>query len=279
MCRGTCEASDNFMLELKTIPLVATMLIPLSCAGGEVVPPPAAPGYHLVFGDNFDRLDLSTDGKGEHTWYEGVWFNHKHAPLSNISADSSVLSLVWQRQQGAPDTSITTLSRDYLHARTWRYGYFEARMKWDVVNGAWPAFWLIPVQDAKGQAIYHGQKDTGEIDIFEGQGDHPHSFYGTIHDWVNLHDSASRNNHFALPGDVDFSEFHTYGLLWVPGRVTWYFDDRPLHSESTPAVFDLQDYFLIIGMQEGADWKYGNMAGVTSTRMALSVDYVRVWQK
>src|SRR5215471_14917421 len=233
----------------------------------EPAPPPQALAYKLMFADEFDRLDLSPDGRGVHNWYEGIWFNHRHPSRQNISAANSMLCLKWGRGQGAVDTSITTLSPYPGNYAAWRYGYFEARLRWDVVKGAWPAFWLIPVQDASGQDIYNGTNDSGEIDIFEGQGDQPHVFYGTIHDWVNLHDHASRNNAFALPGNLDFSQFHTYGLLWTPGKVIWYLDNQPLHSESTPAIFDRQDFFLVLGMQEGADWKAGNLSGVTASSM------------
>ena len=242
-------------------------------------PPPQAHEYKLVFADEFDTFDLSRDGRGTHEWYEGIWFNHQHASGKNISATNSMLGLKWEREQGAVDTSITTLSPQKRNFAAWRYGYFEARIAWDVVKGAWPAFWLIPVEDATGQDIYNGTKESGEIDIFEGQGDHPHVFYGTIHDWVNLRDHASRNNAFALPGNVDLSQFHTYGLLWTPGKVTWYLDNQPLHSESTPAIFDRQDFFLVLSMQEGEDWKAGNMSGVTAASMTLNVDWVRVWQR
>jgi beta-glucanase (GH16 family) len=245
----------------------------------QLAPPPQAEGCRLVFADEFDADDLSPDGAGVHTWYEGVWWYHKHAPLSNISIEGSVLSLKWARGQEASDTSISTLSRDAHHFAAWRYGYYEARMRWDVVRGAWPAFWLIPVQDAEDKAVYNGTKETGEIDIFEGQGDHPHTFYGTIHDWVNLHDHANRDNTFQLSDNVDFSEFHTYGLLWTPGEVTWYFDNHPLHSEKTPAIFDRQDFFLVLGMAAGEDWKAGNLSGVPAPSMTLNVDWVRVWQK
>ena len=240
--------------------------------------PPQAQAYNLVFADEFDTFDLSPDGRGVHAWYEGVWFNHQHPPRQNISAANSILGLKWERGQGSIDTSISTLSPHKRNYAAWRYGYFEARLRWDVVKGAWPAFWLIPVEDATGQDIYKGTKESGEIDIFEGQGDQPHVFYGTVHDWVNLHDHANRNNAFALPGNVDLSQFHTYGLLWTPGNVIWYLDNQPLHSERTPAIFDRQDFFLVLSMQEGEDWKAGNLSGVTASSMRLSVDWVRVWQ-
>lgn len=233
-----------------------------------------------MFADDFDHLHLSPDGEGRYTWFEGVWFHQKHAPLRNISAKGSILSLKWEKGQYAPDTSITTASHDMRQVKAWRYGYFEARMRWNAVRGAWPAFWLIPVQSATDQNVYEGMRESGELDVFEGQGDHPHTFYGTIHNWVNYHDDhASKDNVFPLPSDTDFSKFHVYGLLWVPGKVTWYFDDRPLHSESTPAVFDKQDFFLVLTMQEGVDWKFGDLSGVTTPSMSLDVDWVRVWQK
>jgi len=241
--------------------------------------PPQAGGYKLAFADDFSTLDLSPDGLGAHIWFEGFWWGEKHAPLHNISVSGSVLSLNWQRGQEASHTSITTFSRDRRHFRAWRYGYFEARMRWNPVRGAWPAFWLIPVQDATAQNIYNGVRESGEIDIFEGQGDHPHTFYGTVHDWINRQDRASSNNRFELPGGTDFSQFHTYGVLWTPGRVTWYFDNQPLHSESTPAVFDKQDFFIVLGMQEGVNWRYGNLSGVTVPSLTLNVAWVRVWQK
>src|SRR4051794_28492649 len=150
--------------------LVAMVLVASALTGsGRPSPPEPAAAYHLVFNEDFDSLDISPDGTGLHSWYEGVWFNPKHAPLSSISVKSSELSLVWRRDQGSPDTSITTLSRDFRHSLSWRYGYFEARMKWDVVRGAWPAVWLIPAPVAKSREAYKEPNESGEIDIFEGQ--------------------------------------------------------------------------------------------------------------
>jgi len=236
-------------------------------------------GYQLVFHDEFDALDLSPNGLGDHVWYEGVWFNQKHAPLSNISDSASQLSLNWQVNQGCDDTSITTLAHDKRHFRAWRYGYFEARAKWDVVPGAWPAIWLIPVQDATRVDLYNGVRESGEIDIFEGQGDQRHTLFATVHDWVNNHDSANKNNVVHLSGSTDLSQFHDYGLLWEPGRVTWYLDGKQTHSEPVPAIFDKQDYYLVLSMQEGAKWKSGDLTGVSDAVMNMTVDWVHVWQK
>jgi beta-glucanase (GH16 family) len=152
-------------------------------------------------------------------------------------------------------------------------------MRWDVTPGSWPAFWMIASQDATGQDIHNGVKETGEIDIFEGQGDQPRTFYGTIHDWINDQHTTNSPNWYVLPTDFNSTEFHTYGLLWVPGRVTWYLDDKALFSAPTPTVVDSEDFFLVLGSQEGAKWEPGSMDGVTAQKITMDVDWVRVWQR
>jgi beta-glucanase (GH16 family) len=253
-------------------------LVLAATAPGE--PPAESRHYRLVFSDEFDLLDLGTGEDGlynkPHNWYEGIWFSKHHAPRESFVIADSTLSLTWKRGQTEPDSSIATFSRHNRHYNAWRYGYFEARMKWQPQEGAWPALWLIPVQPATED----GPRESGEIDIFEGQGSEPHTFFGTIHRWNGSQQlaSSSPHNHFPLPPKTDFSQFHTYGLLWVPGRVTWYFDGVALHSEATYEIFDRQDYFLILGMQEGRDWEEGNLAGVSAQSLTLTVDWVRVWQ-
>jgi hypothetical protein len=253
----------------------------IASASAASAPAPPIPQYALAFSEEFNTLDLGTAEDGSlsrpHTWYEGVWFNKHHAPRDRFATAESTVSLIWKRGQNQPDSSISTFARHNPHYQAWRYGYFETRMKWKPQIGAWPAVWLIPLQATVDNAPHQ----SGEIDIFEGQGSEPHTFYGTIHEWNGSHQVASSSSHnrFAIPSRTNFAEFHTYGLLWVPGRVTWYFDGVPLHSEATYEIFDKQDYFLVLSMQEGNDWQEGNLDGVTAQTLTLTVDWVRVWQQ
>jgi len=243
--------------------------------------PPEARNYNLVFVDEFDTLDLDRAGPSpvatNHKWYEGVWFSHERSPTDCFAVRESALELQWRRDRRASDCSISTFSRNHVSYNAWRYGYFEARMKWPSVLGAWPAFWLTSVPDV----LERSPSDSGEIDIFEGQGSEPRTFFGTIHRWRGPQEleSTSRRNRFPLPPGTDFGSYHRYGLLWVPGRVTWYFDGVPLHSETTYSVFDREKFLIVIGMQEGADWTSGDLTGVTAQTLSLTVDWVRVWQK
>jgi hypothetical protein len=241
-----------------------------------ISPPPQAAGYNLVFEDDFNTLNISPNRLGNYTWYGGIWWEPGIAPLSSISDTNSTVTLDWLSGQNPPDTDIMTAAQDGSYSKAWRYGYFEARMSWYVTTGNWPAFWLIPIQ-----GITQSDAETGEIDIFEGQGSTPHTFYGTLHDWQNGKDlqNTDGNNTFQLDSSIDLSQFHTYGLLWVPGKVTWYLDNLPLSSTNTFPIFDTQDYFIVLSGQEGNNWSAGNLSGVTASKMALNVDWVHVWQK
>lgn len=235
-------------------------------------PPPQASGYTLMFADSFNSLNLSPNGTGKFNWYNPGMFWESPAPYSNISAANSVLNLLWKRGQGTSDTSLATTAKDGSSYRAWRYGYFEVRMRWDTVTGAWPAIWLIPVK-----GITCGHCEQGELDIFEGQGATPNIFTGTIHDWNSPTGNHSAGKNYNL-GSVDLSQYHTYGVLWVPGQVTWYFDNQALYSFPTYPIYDQQLYYLIIGSQEGANWSYGNLSGVAASQIGMHVDWVRVWQ-
>ena len=126
------------------------------------------------------------------------------------------------------------------------------------------------------------------MDIFAGQGDEPHTFSGTIHHWRESPENPDRmmdventnhSNHFPIPSNADVTQFHTYAVLWTPDRITWYFDDKPLHSEKSFPVFALHDYAIVLTMQAGTDWHLGNLNGVTAQQMDLDIHWVRVWQR
>jgi beta-glucanase (GH16 family) len=242
-------------------------------------PPPQARGYTLVGSTNFNPLSLSPDNEGDYIWYNpggASFMSSIPAPEANISVGNSGLILDWTQGQTNPWTSISTAAEDASYYRAWRYGYFEVNMAWDPVVGSWPAIWMRPIEYTENPGI-----EAGELDIYEGQGANPNMFYGTIHDWSasGTDTNNGTNNSYNLPSSTNFADYHTYGVLWVPGQVTWYFDNRAVLTAATYPIFDQQDYFLILGMQEGVDGDYGNMQGVTANTMSMNVRWVHIFQK
>lgn len=252
------------------------------CWGDGNSPHPGAPGQAAAAGysrldldEDFSKFQLSPDGKGDYTWYRGLWQERDLPPLSHIVTAEQGLTLAWKRGQALPDTSIATYAPDLSRGRTWKYGYFEAEMRWTPQIGAWPAFWLFSLAHMQGRD--GDPPKWGEIDIFEGQGSAPTTFYGTVHEHEQRHHVQNRFNRVSLPL-VDFSQWHIYGALWVPGRVSWYFDNRLLFSAQTYQSDDEQEMVVILGSQAGVNFTYGNLKGVTTSEIDLDVAWVRVWQ-
>ena len=134
--------------------------------GPTIIPPPAflPPGYRLKWIDDFDLFNYAWDRAGLRDWREGVWWNPPN-PQAEIFGRNSVLNLCWRPGM--------ELEMDVSSLLAWRYGYFEATMRWDNLPFVWPAFWMIPQQGATAA-------ENGEIDIVEAQYSNPGMIFSVI---------------------------------------------------------------------------------------------------
>lgn len=139
------------------------------------------------------------------------------------------------------------------------YGYFEMRAELPSGNGAWPAFWLLPVNGAKGI----------ELDVLEAKGGSP----GTIN--MSSHDPSYTGGQI---GSTTFvpdaaTAFHNYGLLWTADTVTWYIDGTAVYQIATPADMNTPMYMLI-------DLAVGGWAGAADPNnmpTSMKIDYVHAY--
>ncbi|MFN4846428.1 MAG: family 16 glycosylhydrolase [Rhodoluna sp.] len=165
--------------------------------------------------------------------------------------------------------------------RNFTYGYFESRMKMPSGGGAWPAFWLL------GSNI-----DTlpwprsGEIDIMEYTGNVPNRTTSAAH-YANSFGSheykaGAYNNSLAL-----YNDYHTYGMLWLPNELTFYFNGReifrltkndtglarwPFGPSSTGVDPKM---YVIFNLAMGGNYGGGIESGLTKAQ--LGIDYVRYY--
>jgi beta-glucanase (GH16 family) len=255
------------------------MFVSQILASGQT-PPSQAAGYTLVFSDNFatdtsiNMNNASNPNGGGYTWYNpGMWWQSP-APWSHYSTNGTDLNLNWTPGQSPPNTSLSSCSPNGTsHCQTWNHGYFEASMRWDVTTGAWPAFWMIPVE---GHTL-PGSAETGELDIMEGQGQN--LYYATVHDWRGPGGTTFCQAKYVAPGGVNLTDYHTYGMLWTSGTIQFYFDNAAVGPACRlDATIDAQNYFLILASQEGVNWNYGNTSGVTANTISADYAWVHVWQ-
>jgi beta-glucanase (GH16 family) len=92
---------------------------------------------------------------------------------------------------------------------------------------------------------------------------------------------------YQLASGADFAAaFHTFGMIWSPGKIQYYVDD-PAHPYATftpadiPAgakwPFDKGRFYFLLNLAMGGSWP-GNPTAATNSPSEMLVDYVRVYQ-
>jgi hypothetical protein len=264
--------------------------------------PAAAWGYNTRnFVDDFTSISTidqnDTAGAGFLWWPHNAWPNAvddtdngniwrtaSPTPSSAISISGSVLTLSTDASTFSEGLNTAVTNGADYRGRTFANGfYFEVIAAFDPAaqagGSSWPAWWTSAIEFMLGT-----NSTFGELDVFEAipQGGSAINTVQTDHLWSisGGHQTDTIVNSPSLSlGAVDYTQFHTYGLLWVPasknagtGLVQFYFDGT--HIASTDFSYtsggafsnavDSQHFPAIIGT--GVNWP---------TRF----DKVSVWQQ
>ena len=175
------------------------------------------------------------------------------------------------------DSSARLLSRG---KGDFKYGRVEAKLKLPYGQGLWPAFWMLPTDEA-----YGGWAASGEIDILEAinLGPGNNKVYGTLHyggQWpANVHTGAETTP----PANV-WEADHVYAVEWEEGEVRWFVDDKHYETQTEwnstaaafPAPFD-QKFFILLNVAVGGQWP-GPPNDSSTFPQEMLVDYVRVYE-
>ena len=233
--------------------MAAIALAPASFAPATAAPPQEAiaAGYtHLVFSDEFDRLDLSPDGGGKHRWYGGLWYQSPIDPAGRFSARGGIATMT--TPAGKKSTVMSSFAPKPDGTSTlFHYGYFEARMRYSFNPAGGGTFWL----ESENATWYRLRKQFSpycEIDVIEPQKGIRYGF--SVHDFYALNKSNETpigfSDHHPM---TNAEEWTTYGMLWQPGRISFYRNGVQTGSVPAPAVCDQQRLFLVAGSEKHAD--------------------------
>ncbi len=241
----------------------------------------APPGgaWRMVFNDEFDGTALKTalwqtcdffqigngcrgGAPGEMAW---------HQP-DDVLIGNGLLRLraqqrtVFDAQGGRHDVTsgfVTTKERF-----TFRYGYFETRVKMPRGRAMWPQFFTTPVRR---------RDHIPEIDVFEMLGTDTTRVYQTYHFPDAAPPYHQIQSTFVDPADFA-NGFHTFGALWEPGLIIYYIDGVERWRVTDRVTDEPTQIALRFGV--GVNWEGNNYLDHTSVFPAFfDVDYVRVWQR
>lgn len=157
---------------------------------------------------------------------------------------------------------------------SFRYGYVEVRARFDCADGVWPAIWLLPKSG--------GWPNGGEIDIMEHL-NHQKQVWQTIHLLRNSGSGDGSSTVKPQPAINDATAWHTYGVEWAPGRITFYVDDKKTGTFTRKGFkhwpFDREvEFYLLIDQQIGGNWPgQAKPAQLKAKSADFDIDYVRVY--
>lgn len=146
------------------------------------------------------------------------------------------------------------------------YGYVEMRAKMPRGQGLWPAFWLLHQTESGSRP---------EIDVVEMLGHDTNLLYQTFHYFENFNLRSTPS--YQARGADYANDFHTYGMLWEPGKITWYVDGVATNTFESGNVPN-ESMYILLNLALGGVWA-GSPDNSTPFPTSYEIDYVRAYQR
>lgn len=243
--------------------------------------------YSLVFSDEFNSLNLSSDDQGSTGWnteyhYGDRFLNgerqvyvdpeYQDLGLNPFSIDNGVLTITAE----LADPSLT-LPEYFSHPQeeaftsglitseemfSIQYGYFEISAQMPSGDGMWPAFWLL-------QSDGEWPSEIDVVEVLGNDTDNLHTSYHYVDDTSGSHTLVhdANNNFDSADG------FHTYGVDVQADLITWYFDGVQVFQ--TENQVDDQSLYALINLAVGG-WA-GSPDYSIDQSYEMQIDYLRVY--
>ena len=224
----------------------------------------------LVWSDEFDGTTVNTSNWSFETGGGGWGNNEKEyyqAANATVANGELVITAKKQRVKANNYTS-ARLKTQGKHEFT--YGRMEARIKLPLVQGLWPAFWML---GANINTV--SWPACGETDIMEHINT-DNIIYGTIH-WDN-------NGHVSYGGNTTTTpaDYHIYAVEWDSAAIRWYLDGVKFVEANILNNINGTDefhkpFFILLNLAVGGNWP-GQTIDDSKLPASMYVDYVRVYQ-
>jgi beta-glucanase (GH16 family) len=243
--------------------------------------PPVEGKWTQTLNDNFDGT--SVDSSHWDIYGENYWDKQSHFSKDNVIGGGGVVKLRFDKKRGHQNDDPKRFQNDYATGflnsfGKWaqRYGYFEARMKLPTAPGLWPAFWMMP--DRGPGSPDRGSTGHGgmEFDIMEYLTRYGPNRYNIALHWDGYgkeHKSIGTDHIYVQP---DKDGFITSGLLWEPGKLTFYCNGVKVAGWKNPRISNVPGYIMFTLPSGG--WG-GNDLDDTGLPDDFTIDWVRAWQR
>ncbi|MGB6688154.1 MAG: chitobiase/beta-hexosaminidase C-terminal domain-containing protein [Terracidiphilus sp.] len=184
----------------------------------------------------------------------------------------------------SPSTNVYTSARLKTQGLfSFRYGRIEFRAKVPEAQSFWPAAWLLGNNIATVDWPACGEQDDLErVNAATAPDWNEGSIHGASFTGGNL------GTKYDFPAGQTAADWHTYGMIWSPGQVSYYIDDptKPYATYTPSSLNGLpgamwpfdegQSNFIILNLAVGGNWP-GPPDSTTPFPSEFLVDYVRIY--
>src|SRR5882724_6564909 len=242
---------------------------PTDSSASNEVSAPRAVTYQLIWSDEFNGTSVNTGNWNLDNGNPNV--NHElefyQAANATVTGGNLVITARQQSMGGQPYTSakLNTSGKFSVSA-----GRIEARIQLPMVQGTWPAFWMLGTNIGTV-----GWPQCGEIDIMEHVNT-TNTILGTMH-W----NGGNGHVQYGSSTTTTPGSFHIYAIEWDNSSIRWYVDNtlyvtgNIANNINNTGAFHLP-FYIILNLAVG-----GDLPGPTVNNGALPtsmlVDYVRVY--
>jgi beta-glucanase (GH16 family) len=246
--------------------------------------PPVDGEWTKTFSDEFDGTTIDREKWNIYT--ANYWDKRTHFSAENILVGNGTVKLHYEKKTGFHNDDPKEKQTDYACGFldtygkwTQRYGYFEARMKVPRAPGLWPAFWTMPDRGvAAGEQWKRASTSNGgmELDIMEHLTRWGPYRYNIANHWDGYgkeHKANGTSNAYVGP---DKDGFMTCGVLWEPGKVTYYGNGKPVLQWEDARVGSVQSYPILYMVSGGWD---NSPLDDSALPADFEIDWIRIWQR
>ncbi len=249
--------------------------------------PPVEGNWVQTLNENFDGPTLNEKVWRTTTWWNGLLPGQtQRYSKDNLIFENGVLRMKTEKRRGHQNDDPALPEMDYTTGHiitydkwTQLYGYFEARVKLPTARGLWPAFWMMPdrgpAAGPEGWKRENTKNGGMEIDILEHLTE-----WGPGRNNVAAHWDGYDKDHQAWgTANVYYGptpdSWHTFGLLWEPGKLTWFIDGIKKAEFANERVGSVPAYLLLNVQMGGWATKDVDLAKLPDY---YQIDWVRAWQ-
>ena len=253
-----------------TLVVFCVLAVPLVNCGFAAAPA----GYHLTWSDEFNGNFIDANKWTVTGAIAPVVSRDCTLIPDAVSVGNGNLMITTYTVGG---TNYSGYIKSYPHFLQ-KYGYFEARIKFEQSSGTNMAIWL----NAPGYFAYPAATRGAEMDVIEHRA--TSGYYQlaqqSIH-FINSSGTDGGTNSFPVIPNGGYG-YHIYGLEWDATGYKFYIDDHLSWTENNPDSISMTEEFLQLatGVIPGNDFGqipssgYGDLAHSTTK---MTVDYVRAY--